>query len=120
MSVNPDTESNLAQIGDAPKRSLDPQKDFMFGLLDVVADLAGVMIASPNVNLDANGFARMMRDRERVERAGRGDHAALPSKMLAEISEIWAKPRQLAFPPDAVVIPFPAPMRVDPDPDSAA
>jgi hypothetical protein len=95
----------ISRIGEAPSaKSFKPQEDLVFGLLDVVAELAGILVAKGIFT--ATELQLVMENREKIARAQVGDIQALPAKTMAEIAALWAKPRALAFPADATVIPL--------------
>jgi len=95
----------MPRICEAPSaRSLKPQEDFAFGLLDVIGELAGILIAKGIFT--ALELEAVMANRQKIARAQVGDIQALPARTMAEIAALWAKPRALAFPKDAVVVPL--------------
>lgn len=97
--------AELSRIGAPPSsKSLDPQAELVFGLLDVVGELAGMLVAKGIFS--AAELQLVMENRERVCREAVNNVQAIPAKTMAEIAALWIKPRALAFPKDAEVIPL--------------
>jgi hypothetical protein len=99
------TTKELSRIGAPPSaKPLNPQAELVFGLLDVVGELAGMLVAKGVFS--ATELQLVMETRERICREAVNNVQAIPAKTLAEIAAVWAKPRALAFPRDAQVIPL--------------
>lgn len=96
------------RIGGKPvetARVASPEKVLAFGLLDVIGELAGILVAKGIIT--ATELQLVMEGRAKIVRDQWGDLQASPPKTMAEIAALWAKPHALAFPKDAKVIQFP-------------
>jgi hypothetical protein len=97
--------AELSRVGaPPPAKPLDPQAELVFGLLDVVGELAGMLVAKGVFS--ATELQLVMETRESICRKAVSNVQAIPAKTMAGIAAIWAKPHALAFPKDAQVIPL--------------
>jgi hypothetical protein len=96
--------ADLPRIGTRPKVSLRPQEELILGLLDVVGELAGMLVAKGVFT--ATELRLVMENRQRICFEQVSAAQSIPARTVAECAAIWEKPAALAFPKDAQVLPF--------------